>query len=106
MIDYLQRLGASGLATLQTLGRATVLWWQAIFSAPDWRNGPGLLFENVKGSPFPLLINAFGTDERMRVPWPAAMMRSNCSGNAARFLTIRAFHRRLTARSSHVFIRI
>src|SRR5690606_41293384 len=43
MIDYLQRLGASGLATLQTLGRATVLWWQAMTCAPDWRNGPGLL---------------------------------------------------------------
>lgn len=27
--------------------------------------GPALLFENVKGSPFPLLINGFGTDERM-----------------------------------------
>ncbi|MCR4429928.1 MAG: UbiD family decarboxylase [Tepidanaerobacteraceae bacterium] len=27
--------------------------------------GPALLFENVKGSSFPLLINAFGTEERM-----------------------------------------
>ena len=47
MIDYLQRLGASGLATLQTLGRATVLWWQAMFSPPDWRNGPGLLVRQL-----------------------------------------------------------
>jgi len=29
------------------------------------RGGPALLFENVKGSPFPLLINAFGSRERM-----------------------------------------
>ena len=29
------------------------------------RNGEALLFENVKGSEFPLLINAFGTYERM-----------------------------------------
>ncbi len=28
--------------------------------------GPALLFENVKGSSFPLLINAFGTFERMQ----------------------------------------
>jgi len=30
------------------------------------RGGPALLFENPKGSRFPLLINAFGTRERMR----------------------------------------
>ncbi|HHW03073.1 MAG TPA: menaquinone biosynthesis decarboxylase [Thermoanaerobacterales bacterium] len=29
--------------------------------------GPALLFENVKGSEFPLLINAFGTEERMNL---------------------------------------
>ncbi|MDI3481915.1 MAG: 4-hydroxy-3-polyprenylbenzoate decarboxylase [Tepidanaerobacteraceae bacterium] len=29
--------------------------------------GPALLFENVKGSSFPLLINAFGTEERMNL---------------------------------------
>lgn len=29
--------------------------------------GPALLFENVKGSKFPLLINAFGTEERMNL---------------------------------------
>ena len=27
--------------------------------------GPALLFENVKGSPHPLLINQFGTERRM-----------------------------------------
>jgi 4-hydroxy-3-polyprenylbenzoate decarboxylase len=30
-------------------------------------NGPALLFENVKGSSFPLLINAFGSYRRMRL---------------------------------------
>ncbi len=31
------------------------------------RGGPALLFEQVKGSPFPLVINLFGTPERMRL---------------------------------------
>ena len=29
--------------------------------------GPALLFEKVKGSPFPLLINAFGSYKRMQM---------------------------------------
>jgi 4-hydroxy-3-polyprenylbenzoate decarboxylase len=29
--------------------------------------GPAILFENVKGSPYPVLINAFGTYERMNM---------------------------------------
>ncbi|MDO8526924.1 MAG: menaquinone biosynthesis decarboxylase [Deltaproteobacteria bacterium] len=29
------------------------------------KNGPALLFENVTGSPFPVLINAIGTEQRM-----------------------------------------
>src|SRR5687767_4937746 len=29
------------------------------------RGGPALLFENVRGSKMPLLINAYGTDQRM-----------------------------------------
>lgn len=47
MIALLQRLGARGLQTLQTLGRATLLWWQAIASPPDWRNDPGLLVRQL-----------------------------------------------------------
>lgn len=43
MLTYLQRLGASGIETLATLGRAGQLWWLAMTAAPDWRNGPGLL---------------------------------------------------------------
>lgn len=30
-------------------------------------NGPALLFENVKDSPYPLLINAFGSEERINL---------------------------------------
>ena len=30
-------------------------------------NGPALLFENIKGSQFPLLINAFGSYKRMQM---------------------------------------
>ena len=31
------------------------------------KGGPALLFEKVKGSPFPLVINLFGTPQRMRL---------------------------------------
>ncbi|MCG0276043.1 MAG: UbiD family decarboxylase [Thermosediminibacteraceae bacterium] len=31
------------------------------------QGGPALLFENVKGSKFPLLVNTFGTYERMKL---------------------------------------
>jgi len=34
--------------------------------------GPALLFENVRGYDMPVLINTFGSEERMRVPSPAA----------------------------------
>lgn len=47
MIDWLQRFGASGLQLVQLLGRATILWWQALTAAPDWRHGPGLLIRQV-----------------------------------------------------------
>src|SRR5438874_13088032 len=33
--------------------------------------GPALLFENVKGSPHPLLINQFGTERRMCLAFDA-----------------------------------
>jgi phospholipid/cholesterol/gamma-HCH transport system permease protein len=47
MLNYLQRLGAVGLNTCSTLGRATLLWWHAIVGLPDWRNGPGLLVRQL-----------------------------------------------------------
>src|ERR671932_930574 len=36
--------------------------------------GPALLFENVKGSPHPLLINQFGTERRMCLAFGAASL--------------------------------
>src|ERR1051325_4621674 len=36
--------------------------------------GPALLFENVKGSPHPLLINQFGTERRMCMAFGAASL--------------------------------
>lgn len=36
--------------------------------------GPALLFENVKGSPHPLLINQFGTERRMCLAFDAASL--------------------------------
>lgn len=47
MLNFLQRLGATGLDTLSVLGRASILWWRAIVSLPDFRNGPGLLIRQL-----------------------------------------------------------
>lgn len=47
MLNFLQRFGAAGLNTLSVLGRASLLWWHAIISLPDWRNGPGLLLRQL-----------------------------------------------------------
>jgi phospholipid/cholesterol/gamma-HCH transport system permease protein len=47
MLNFLQRLGVAGLDAISTLGRATLLWWQAIVSLPDWRNGPDLLIRQL-----------------------------------------------------------
>ncbi len=45
--NFLQGLGAKGLATLGTLGRASLIWWRAIISKPDLRNGPALLVKQL-----------------------------------------------------------
>ena len=47
MLNYLQRLGASSLTVLSTLGRAGRMWWLAMFAMPDWRNGPQLLLRQL-----------------------------------------------------------
>ncbi|MEE4250757.1 MAG: lipid asymmetry maintenance ABC transporter permease subunit MlaE [Alcanivoracaceae bacterium] len=47
MMAWLQRLGAAGLELLRVLGRATLLWWQALAGMPDWRHGPGLLIRQI-----------------------------------------------------------
>lgn len=47
MLNYLQRLGASGLEILGTLGRAGQMWWLAMIAPPDWREGPRLLVRQL-----------------------------------------------------------
>jgi len=47
VLNFLQRLGATGLDILTVLGRATMLWWRAIWGLPDWRNGPTLLLRQL-----------------------------------------------------------
>jgi phospholipid/cholesterol/gamma-HCH transport system permease protein len=47
MLNYLQGLGARGLAMLATLGRAGQLWWLAMIAPPDWREGPRLLMRQL-----------------------------------------------------------
>ncbi|MDX1803828.1 MAG: lipid asymmetry maintenance ABC transporter permease subunit MlaE [Alcanivorax sp.] len=47
MKAYLQRLGAWGIGLLATLGRATLLWWDALRGRPDWRQGPQLLIRQI-----------------------------------------------------------
>ena len=42
------------------------------------RGGPALLFERVKGSPYPVVTNLFGTDRRIGLafgPKPEALVR-------------------------------
>jgi phospholipid/cholesterol/gamma-HCH transport system permease protein len=47
MLDFLQRLGAGGLGAVAAFGRAGILWWQAVWGLPDWRNGPRLLLQQL-----------------------------------------------------------
>jgi phospholipid/cholesterol/gamma-HCH transport system permease protein len=47
VLDFLQRLGNSALELLGVLGRASRIWWVAIWGWPDWRNGPGLLVRQL-----------------------------------------------------------
>lgn len=47
VLNAVQRLGAATLATLEVLGRASILWWRAVFARPDWRNGPALLIRQI-----------------------------------------------------------
>jgi phospholipid/cholesterol/gamma-HCH transport system permease protein len=47
VLNLLQRMGATGLDTLSVLGRASLLWWNAIVGLPDWRNGPTLLIRQL-----------------------------------------------------------
>ena len=47
MLNFLQRLGATGLETLAVFGRSGIIWWHALWGWPDWRNGPRLLIRQL-----------------------------------------------------------
>jgi phospholipid/cholesterol/gamma-HCH transport system permease protein len=47
VLNFLQRLGQSGLETLAVLGRAGRFWWLSLWGWPDWRNGPRLLVRQL-----------------------------------------------------------
>jgi len=47
MLNQVARLGRGGLAILSTLGRASILWSMALWSLPDFRNGPRLLIRQL-----------------------------------------------------------
>lgn len=47
MVEYLQRLGRFGLDVAADIGRAGIVLWHAIWGAPDWRAGPGLLLRQL-----------------------------------------------------------
>lgn len=47
MLNLLQRLGAIGVGVAAGFGRAGILWWQAVWGWPDWRNGPRLLLTQL-----------------------------------------------------------
>jgi phospholipid/cholesterol/gamma-HCH transport system permease protein len=47
MLNFVQRLGATGIETLGVFGRASLIWWRALWGMPDWRNGPALLVRQL-----------------------------------------------------------
>lgn len=63
--DFIQHLDNKGLLKRIKIEVDTELEITEITDRVSKKNGPALLFENVKGSPYPVLMNAMGTDERM-----------------------------------------
>jgi phospholipid/cholesterol/gamma-HCH transport system permease protein len=47
VLNFLQNIGAKTLNTISVLGRSGVIWWRAIISLPDWRNGLPLLIQQL-----------------------------------------------------------
>ncbi len=62
---FVERLEAAGQLQRITVEVDSELEIAEIYDRVVKRGGPALLFENVKGASFPVLINAFGTWERM-----------------------------------------
>lgn len=47
MVKHIQALGAWGLDITGSFGRATLIWWRAIWGRPDLREGPRLLLQQL-----------------------------------------------------------
>jgi phospholipid/cholesterol/gamma-HCH transport system permease protein len=47
MVRQLQNLGAWGLDITRGLGRATLIWWRAMWGWPDFHEGPRLLLQQL-----------------------------------------------------------
>jgi len=47
MLDFLQKVGQSGLEITKGFGRAGIIFWQAMWGWPDFRNGPKLLIQQL-----------------------------------------------------------
>ena len=47
MVRQLQKLGAWGLNTTRGLGRATLVWWRAMWGWPNLHEGPRLLLQQL-----------------------------------------------------------
>lgn len=63
--DFIDDLDSKGLLKRISIEVDPELEITEITDRISKKYGPALLFENVKGSPYPLLINAMGTYERM-----------------------------------------
>jgi 4-hydroxy-3-polyprenylbenzoate decarboxylase len=65
--EYIQYLEAIGDLKRIKAEVDPILEITEIYSRVIKENGPALIFENVKGSPFPLAINLFGNEERVEL---------------------------------------
>jgi len=65
--EFIQVLESRGLLKRIKVEVDPVLEITEITDRISKRGGPALLFEKVKGSDFPVLINAFGSQERMKL---------------------------------------
>lgn len=63
--DFVKKLDEKGLLKRIATEVDSYLEITEITDRVSKANGPALLFENVKGSDFPVLINAMGSYERM-----------------------------------------
>lgn len=47
MVKHIQALGARGLDVTSGFGRATLIWWRAVWGLPDFRDGPRLFLQQI-----------------------------------------------------------